>query len=233
MKSFNTFLLVLAVTSSLISCKKDKEDLDGNNVPFTETNFVIDEIITMNIPNTQFSWIPNFANCVSIPFNGTSNFNSFIPTSNPNPYAHIVDNIKPIKVKMELTNITDCDFNMLKSVDIFLVSLIDSCGVPITSETQMVFPEDNVYFTNACGSSPHAPKLYYNAVRVGGKIINDTQGLGNIIELDLNENALLDKFIHAEFFQTYAKMVFDKTFTRDFAIIKSTMSLSVRLINED
>jgi hypothetical protein len=233
MKLIQHFGLLFIAATTLVSCKKDITELQGNSVPFNETRFVIDEIITLNIPNTQFSWIPNFANCVSIPFGATTDFNAFIPTQNPNPYAHIVDNIKPTKVIMELTNITDCDFNMLESVDIYLVSLIDSCGVAITSESQMVYPEDNVYFTNSCSSSPHAPKLYYNAVRVGGKIINDTPGIGTSIELDLNENALLDKFIHAEFFQTYAKMVFDKSFTRDFAIIKSTMSLSVRLINED
>jgi hypothetical protein len=233
MKLIQQFGLLFMAASTLVSCKKDITELDGNNVPFNETNFVIDEIITMNIPNTQFSWIPNFANCVSIPFGATTDFNAFIPTQNPNPYAHIVDNITPTKVRMELTNITDCDFNMLESVEIYLVDLIDSCGIPITNESQIVLPEDNVFYTNACGSSPHAPKPYYNAVKVGGKVINDSPGIGAIIELDLNPDARLDQFIHAEFFQTYAKMVFDKTFTRDFAIIKSTMSLSVRLINED
>ncbi len=233
MKNNLLSLSLLSLTLVTLGCKKDPADLNANQVPFTETNFTINEIITMNIPNTQFSWIPNFANCVSIPFGATTDFNAFIPTQNPNPYAHIVDNITPTKVRMELTNITDCDFNMLESVEIYLVDLIDSCGIPITSESQMVLPEDNVFYTNACGSSPHAPKPYYNAVKVGGKVINDTPGIGAIIELDLNPDARLDQFIHAEFFQTYAKMVFDKSFTRDFAIIKSTMSLNVRLINED
>jgi hypothetical protein len=230
-KSIFAYLSIGVLTFS--SCKKDVEELVANNMTFEETHFTISEIITMNIPNTQFSWIPNFANCVTIPFGGTSNFNVFIPTQNPNPYAHIVDEITPTKVRMELTNITDCDFNMLKSVEIYLVSLIDSCGVAITSESQLVFPESNVTFTNSCSSSPHAPKPYFNAVKVGDMEINDTPGIGNIIELNVNPDARLDKFIHAEYFQTYAKLVFDKTFTRDFAVIKTTMDLNVRLINAE
>jgi hypothetical protein len=226
-------LSIISAGFALVSCSKDVAELNANNVPFNETHFTISEIITMNIPNTEFSWIPNFANCVSIPFGQTSDFNVFIPTQNPNPYAHIVDEITPVKVRMELTNITDCDFNMLKSVEIYLVSLIDSCGVAITNESQLVFPEDNITFTSSCSSSPHAPKPYFNAVKVGDKMINDTPGIGNVIELDVNPNARLDKFIHAEYFQTYAKLVFDKSFTRDFAVIKSTMSLDVRLINEE
>jgi hypothetical protein len=227
----NIFSVIAIGGLFLSSCTKDLTELEANNMPFEETNFTITEIITMYIPNTQFNWIPNFANCVSIPFGGTSNFDVFIPTQNPNPYAHIVEDITPTKVRMELTNITDCDFNMLKSVEIYLVSLIDSCGVAITAESQLVFPESNILFTNSCSSSPHAPRPYFNAVKVGEKIINDTPGLGNIIELDINPNARLDKFIHAEYFQTYAKLVFDKTFTRDFAVIKSTMTLDVRLTN--
>jgi hypothetical protein len=223
---------ILLASVMISSCKKNVAELEANNIPFEETHFTITENITMNIPNTQFNWIPNFANCVSIPFGGSTNFNVFIPTQNPNPYAHIVDEITPTKVRMELTNITDCDFNMLKSVEIYLVSLEDSCGVAITNENQLVFPEDNVTYINSCGT-PHAAKPYFNAVKIGDKVINDTPGLGNIIELNINSTARLDRFIHAEYFQTYAKLVFDKTFTRDFAVIKTTMSLDVRMINEE
>lgn len=102
-------------------CTKKIEDLEGNNVPFDDTYVTISEVISLDIPNDQFSWIPNLANCLAVPFGQTIDYEAFIPTQNPNPYAHLTEDITALNVKMELTDVPDCDFDMLQSVEVYLV----------------------------------------------------------------------------------------------------------------
>ncbi len=222
-------LFILPLVGILLGCNK-LEDLEGNNVEFKEKYFVIEEVISMNIPNSAFNF-GGFLNCTSLPFGATQDYNAFIPTQNPNPYAHLTDNITPVRVKMELTNIPNCDFDMLESVEIFLVDLTDTCGNVIDDEADFVFPEDNVIHTGSCSTViPVGP--YFNANKLG-EFLNFSSGIGDVIYLDVNPSAKLDQFIHAGNFQTYAKMVFDKAFTEESAIIKTTMELNVRLINAE
>lgn len=215
------YSIVLLVFVSIIfsSCKKKLEDLDGNNVEYEVTEFELEEKITLIIPNPDFSWIPTLFNCVDIPTtpilapDGVVNFESFVPTQNPNPYAHLVYDIRPKAITMELTNITDCDFGMLENVEVFLT---DSS---VTDASQFILQDPN----NT--SAPH------NAVKIG-ELMNVSDG-SNIIELDVNSDAVLDQFIHNNSFNTYANMNLDKAFTEEQAIIKTKLLLSVKLINEN
>ena len=222
-------LLVLPLLGLLLGCNK-LEDLEGNNMEFQEKFFQIEEVISMHIPNSAFNWGGVF-NCTTIPFGQSTEYNAFIPTQNPNPYAYLVDSIRPVRVKMELTNIPNCDFDMLESVEIFLVDLTDTCGNVIDDEADFVFKADNVTHLGSCSSVVPVGK-YYNAMKIG-EFLNFSPGVGSIIYLDVNPSAQIDQFIHAGNFQTYAKMVFDKAFTEESAIIKTTMLLDVRLINQE
>ena len=208
-----SIIYILIIAALFSSCKKDLEDYNGNNVDYEETQFELEEKITLIIPNSEFSWIPNLVNCMDISILGGVNFESFVPTQNPNPYAHLVHDIRPQTVTMELTNITDCDFGMLENVEVFLT---DSS---VTDASQFILQDPN----NT--SAPH------NAVKVGElMIVNDGS---NIIELDVNTDAVLDKFIHNQSFNTYANMNLDKAFTEEEAIIKTTLLMSVKLINDN
>ncbi len=223
-------IFLLPIVGALMGCTKKLDKLEGNSVDFKETYFQIEEVISMEIPNSALDF-GGFLNCTSLPFGLSQDFNAFIPTQNPNPYAHLVDQIKPSKVIMELTNIPDCDFNMLESVEIYLVDLLDTCGNVIDDENKFVFKSDAVSYNGSCSINVKTGP-YYNAVKLG-EFLNFSNGIGSTIELDLTPNTEIDQFIHAGNFQTYAKLVFDKAFTEESAIIKTTMVLDVRLINED
>ncbi len=210
MKKFLTLFLLATVLIS--SCVK-LEELDGNNVEYEVTQFELEENITLIIPNSQFSWIPDLVNCMDISIIGGVNFESFVPTQNPNPYAYLTYDIQPKSILMELTNITDCDFGMLENVEIYLT---DSS---VTDASQFILQDPN----NT--SAPH------NAVKIG-ELMNVSDG-SNIIELDVNPDAVLDQFIHNNSFNTYANMNLDKAFTEEQAIIKTKLLLSVKLINEN
>lgn len=225
------FLLIIPIGLMFFSCKKKLEDLEANSVPFAETEVTITEIISMDIPNDQFSWIPNLANCIDVPFGQTIDYEAFIATQNPNPYAHLVDDIQALNVRMELTDVPSCDFDMLESVNIYLVDLVDTCGNLINDASQLVLEEDGVIYAGTCNTNVHEPGPYYNAVLLGS-YDNFYNGIGDIIDLDINPDARLDQFIHAQNFQTYAFMVFDKAFTQDAANIKTTMDLNAKLIND-
>lgn len=212
-------------------CKKKLEDLEANNVPFQETYVTIDEVISMDIPNSAFNWGGLF-NCTTIPFGMSTDYDAFISTQNPNPYAHLVDEIQAVEVKMELTNIPNCDFDMLESVDIYLVDLVDTCGNVINDPNQLVLPEDGVIYKGSCNTTVHEPGPYYNAVKLGS-FDNFYSGIGDVIYLEVNPDARMDQFIHAQNFQTFAHMVFDKAFTEASANIKTTMALKARLINKE
>jgi hypothetical protein len=214
----------------LFGCKKKLEDMDANNVPFDETYVTITEVISMDIPNSAFSW-GGFLNCTTLPFGATSDYDAFIPTQNPNPYAHLVDDIQALRVQMELTDVPDCDFDMMQSVEVYLVDLVDTCGNVITDASQIVLEEDGVVYTGTCSTTATEVGPYYNAVLLGS-FDNFYDGIGDIIELDLNPDARLDQFIHAQNFQTYTSMVFDKAFTQNSANIKTTMDLRAKLIND-
>ncbi len=216
MKKFLIFFFIASVLS--ISCVK-LEELEGNNVEYEVTQFELEENITLIIPNSEFSWIPDLINCMTIPSiplvneEGIVNFESFVPTQNPNPYAYLTYDIQPKSIVMELTNITDCDFGMLENVEIYVT---DSS---VTDASQFILQDPN----NT--SAPH------NAVKIG-ELMNVSDG-SNIIELDVNTDAVLDQFIHNQSFNTYANMNLDKAFTEEQAIIKTKLLLSVKLINEN
>lgn len=210
MKKFLIFFLIASFSSS--SCVK-LEELEGNNVEYEVTQFELEENITLIIPNSEFSWIPNLVNCMDISIIGGVSFESFVPTQNPNPYAYLTYDIQPKSILMELTNITDCDFGMLENVEIYVT---DSS---VTDASQFILQDPN----NT--SAPH------NAVKIG-ELMNVSDG-SNIIELDVNSDAVLDQFIHNNSFNTYANMNLDKAFTEEQAIIKTKLLLSVKLINEN
>ncbi len=223
--------LVLPLAGLLFSgCTKKIEDLEGNNVPFSETSVTITETISMNIPNSAFNW-GGFLNCTSLPFGATSDYDAFIPTQNPNPYAHLVDDIQALQIKMELTNIPNCDFDMLQSVEVYLVDLVDTCGNVINDASQLVFEDDGVVYKGNCSTTATEPGPYHNAVLLG-TYDNFYDGMGDILYLNPNPNARLDQFIHAQNFQTYTALVFDKAFTENSANIKTTMDLKAKLINQ-
>jgi len=209
------YSIVLLVLVSIIfsGCKKKLEKLNGNNVEYEVTQFELEENITLIIPNSEFSWIPDLINCMDISILGGVNFESFVPTQNPNPYAYLTYDIQPKSISMELTNITDCDFGMLENVEIYIT---DSS---VTDASQFILQDPN----NT--SAPH------NAVKIG-ELMNVSDG-SNIIELDVNPDAVLDQFIHNNSFNTYANMNLDKAFTEEQAIIKTKLLLSVKLINEN
>jgi len=208
------YSIVLLVLVSIIfsGCKKKLEQLNGNNVEYEVTEFELVETITLVIPNDQFNF-GGIGNCVSLGILGPINFESFVPTQNPNPYAHLVYDIRPKSVTMELTNITDCDFGMLENVEVFLT---DSS---VSDPSQFILQDPNNV------SAPH------NAVKIG-ELMTVEDG-SNIINLVVNENAVLDQFIHNQSFNTYANMNLDKAFTEDEAIIKTSLLMSVKLINEN
>jgi len=206
-------LILLPLLSVLFTSCVKLEELEGNNTEYEVTQFELEENVTLIIPNSQFSWIPDLINCMDISILGGVNFESFVPTQNPNPYAYLTYDIQPKSISMELTNITDCDFGMLENVEIYLT---DSS---VTDPSQFILQDPN----NT--SAPH------NAVKIG-ELMNVSDG-SNIIELDVNPDAVLDQFIHNNSFNTYANMNLDKAFTEEQAIIKTKLLLSVKLINEN
>ncbi|MCB9196473.1 MAG: hypothetical protein H6600_02835 [Flavobacteriales bacterium] len=224
-------LVIFPILILFGGCKKKLEELEGNNVPYEETYVTITEVISMDIPNSAFNWGGVF-NCTTIPFGLSTDYDAFIPTQNPNPYAHLVDDIQALTVKMELTNIPNCDFDMLELVDIYLVDLVDTCGNPINDPAQLVLPEDGVIYYGSCNTTVHEAGPYYNAVKLGS-YDNFYGGIGDIIYLDINPDGRMDQFIHAQNFQTFAHMVFDKAFTESSANIKTTMELKAKLINKE
>ena len=62
MKKFLIFFFIASVLS--ISCVK-LEELEGNNVEYEVTQFELEENITLIIPNSEFSWIPDLINCMA------------------------------------------------------------------------------------------------------------------------------------------------------------------------
>ena len=213
------YSIVLLVFVSIIfsSCKKKLEDLNGNNVEFEITEFELEETITLIIPNDELDF-QGLLNCqpleiFGLPF-GPIPAAKFVPTQNPNPYAHLTYDIRPKAISMELTNIPDCNFGMMQDLEVYLT---DSS---VTDPSQFILQDPNNI------SAPH------NAVKIGERTIPSDYS-SNIILLDINPNAILDQFIHSQSFNTYANMNFDKAFTEDEAIIKTSLLLSVKLINEN
>ena len=57
------------------------------------------------------------------------------------------------------------------------------------------------------------PTAPHNAVKVG-EYNNIPEGIGNTMNLSVNQNAVLDQFIQAGTFQTFMTMTFDKAFSK-------------------
>ena len=202
----------LAIIILLLSACKKLEDFEGNNQTFEPTNFEFEENITFVIPNGLLNF-QGIGNCLPLPF-FTIDYEAFIPTENPNPYASLVYNIKPKDIELELVNISDCDFGMLEKVKVYIV---DDGVTGSISDFELQNPSD-----------PTAP---HNAVKVG-EYLNIPDGIGSTMNLTVNQQAVLDQFIQAGTFQTFMSMTFDKAFTANEAIIKSKMTLAVTLVNE-
>ena len=207
-----SIILLLFISVIFSACKK-LEDYEGNNVPYSETPFELVEKVTLIVPNSEFSWIPGLFNCMDISAFGGVNFEAFITTQNPNPYAHLVHDMRNTEIKMELTNVPDCDFGMLENATIYLTDF------SVTSASQFILQDPNNI------SAPH------NAVKIG-ELLTIPDGSSTIF-LDVNPDAVIDQFIHAGSFNTYANLNFDKAFTEDQAIIKTTLTVGVKLINDN
>ncbi|HAE31124.1 MAG TPA: hypothetical protein DCF89_08415 [Flavobacteriales bacterium] len=206
---------ILLITSLLFigSCTKE-EDLEGNNVTFEATHFSLEERITLTIPNTVLSGISFITACWDIPFGAEINYEQMVSASNPNPYAYLVEDIKPKTIKMELMNVEGCDFSMLDNVDIYIVK------------------KDVVNMSDIVVYDPLLPDNSYNAKFIGS-VSNIGNDVGNTLYPTVDPNVTLDEFIHDNDFQIYMNMEIDKTFTSETAIIKATLDLDVKLINEN
>ena len=204
-------ILLIASTLFIGSCTKE-EDLDGNNVPFETTHFSLEERITLMIPNTVLSGISFITACWDIPFGSHINYEQMVPASNPNPNAHLVEEIKPKTIKMELMNVEGCDFSMLDNVDIYIVDK------EVASIGDLVFYD------------PLLPEEPYNAKFIAS-IDNISNDVGSTLYPTVDPNVILDEFIHDNDFQIYMNMDIDKTFTAETAVIKATLDLDVKLKN--
>lgn len=144
------------------------------------------------------------------------NHEAFIPTENPNPYAALTRNLRPLEVEMELSQVEleECGFAFLKNVEVYL------CLDGVTD------------FNNFTYRDANNPNTDYNAVKIG-EYLNIPDNAGSSIMLNVDTTAILDKFIHAGNFQTYTKMVIDKGFTDDYAIIKTKMKIAAQLDNHE
>jgi len=213
------YSIVLLVLVSIIfsGCKKKLEKLNGNNVEYEVTEFELTETITFQVPNTIFTVPLNI--CWDIPLL-TVPFKEKVATSNPNPYAHLVHDIIPTTIKMELIGVEGCDFAMLNEVQVYMVDK------DVQDKADIIIYD------------PNNPSMAYNAKHMG--TYNDSNGgttvpnnIGNTMYLTPNPDIRLDEFIHDQDFQVYMDMTIDKTFVEDFATIKTTLGLSVKLINQN
>ena len=211
MKKLSILSLILIVLFA--SCTKE-EDLDGNNIAFESTQFTLQERISLTIPNTVLSGISFLTACWDIPFGAEISYEQLVPSSNPNPYAYLVKDIKPKVIKMELLNVEGCDFSMLDNVDIYIV------------DKEVVNITDIVVF------APLNPTASYNA-KFLASVENIPDGVGSILYPNVMPDVTIDEFIHDDDFQIYMNMKIDKTFTSEVALIKATLDLDVTLINNE
>ena len=109
-------------------------------------------------------------------------YDNFIPTENPNPLADLAHQIRTRSLNLELINITDCDFSMLERVTLYFV--LDSVSGSVS------------YFTLQNPAYLDAP---FDAVKIGEYDVPDN--VGSTMALTLNEDAILDQFIHAGTFK--------------------------------
>lgn len=218
-KMGKSVMILLGLAIVIAACKK-LEDYNGNKVPFEKTYLKQKETMTFAIPNDVFStsWdIP----CWSIPFGQEIAFEALIPAENPNPYAHLVYDIVPSTIKMELVGVESCDLSMLKTVEVFMVDKdVNAVG-------------DIVFY------DPNNPSAIYNAKKMGEyyNAANGTneipENIGYTMNLLPDVNIKLDEFIHDQDFKIYMKSVIDKVFVQDTAYIKTTLDLDVILLNEE
>ncbi len=236
-KYSNKLFLVLFIYLSFSTTCKKLENYEGNNIEFKETTFEIEDQITYVIPNSELDFsqvtiggtnynLLSFANCMDLKVPSlltfglgeiafTLDYAAFLPTTNPNPLADLAHDIHPKSIELELTNITDCDLSMLEEVTLYLV--MDDVTGSVSDFTMQ---------------DPANPQESHNAVKLG-QYLNIPESVGSKLNLVVNEDAVLDQFIHAGTFQTYMSIEFDKAFTADEAIIKSSMKFEVTLNNEE
>lgn len=214
-----SFLVLLSVSS----CNKEKKlaKLEGNKKVYSDTPVELEETIYLKVPNTVLPFSAGgWGACQSLGILGPINYENIIEAENPNPYAHLVKNIRPLTVQMELTSVESCDFSMLDGVlDVVI------CNNTFTSDSTFVFRD------------PNNLTARYNAVRLG--TYSSQNGSNNAfdipgsrtLELVLEDDVVLDQFIRQGTFNISMKMKVDKAFTDDFAIIKTVMTLSAELDN--
>lgn len=220
-----SFLALLSISS----CNKEKKlaKLDGNNKVYTNTPIELVETVYVKIPNTVIPFsLAGWGNCpsmssISLGVVDNIDYENYIETENPNPYAHLVRNIRPTVVQMEMTSTESCDFEMLdETLEVII------CNKTFTADSTFIYRD------------PNNETAYYNAVKLGsytnqGSSSNVFDAGGSKLNLTLEEDVLLDQFIHAGTFNIYMNMKVDKAFTDDFAIIKTVMTLSAELDNEE
>ena len=230
----NSYIFIFFIIFLFGCTKVDK--LEANNQEFVETVFSINESITYTIPNSALDFtnitiggttynLTSFANCADLAIPAiltfglgelefTLDYDDFIPTENPNPLADLAHNIKPKNLTLELVNITDCDFSMMENLTLYFV--MDSVSGSVSD------------FTLQNPADLNSP---YDAVKVG-EYPSIPEDIGSTMTLEINDDAILDQFIHAGTFQTYITTTFDKAFTATEAIINVDMELEVTLKNE-
>ena len=217
-------ILFLALLS-ISSCNKEKRlaKLEGNTKEYTSTPFIFTQTIFMKIPNTVIPFsLSGWGACQSLGILGPINYENIVEAENPNPYCRLARNIKPISCKMEITSVESCDFSMLDDVLEVII-----CNKTFTSDSTFTFRD------------PNNSTAYYNAVKLG--TYSSQNGSNNAfntpgsrtLDLVLEEDVLLDQFIKEGVFNISMKMKVDKAFTDDFAIIKTDITVSAELDNEE
>lgn len=222
----NKLVSISVLTILLFSgCNKEKKlgKLDGNNVEYSNTPIELEETIYIKVPNTVLPFsAAGWGACQGLGIFGNVSYENIIETENPNPYAHLVRNIRPIEIEMELTSVESCDFSMLDETLELVI-----CNHNFTEDSTFNFRD------------PNNDKAYYNAVKLGS--YSNQSGSNNAfdnsgsttLKLVLEEDVLLDQFIAQGLFNIHMKMKVDKAFTDDFAIIKTVMKLKAELDNEE
>jgi len=227
-------LSILALSFLILntSCNKNKKlaKLEGNKKEYKVTPVELTERIYITVPNTivpaavgAAGWgaCQDFTN-YDFPIIGYISpilYENMIPSSNPNPYAHLTHNIKPLAVKMDMAATESCDFAMLDGVLEVII-----CNSSLALGDAFVFRD------------PSNPDATFNAVKLGqfeNGIDGDFDNLGATLNLNVDEDAVIDQFIHAGDFNLFMRMHVDRAFTDDFAIIRTDMTLSAELINEE
>ncbi len=206
------FFILIIFSLFLHSCTK-LEDYEGNNMTFEPTTFDYEEILTLVIPNNLLN-IGGLLNCTDLGIFGPISYGAFIPASTSQPeYALLMHNVRPKSIQMEMVNVPDCDFSMLQDVVVYAVN------------------DTITDFNDTILQNPNDLSAPFNAVKIG-EYSSVPDGIGSVMYLQPNTDAVLDQFNYAGDYQIYMDLKLDKALTVSDAIIKSRILFEVSLINE-